>query len=81
MVADSVNTVEAAESALTEASQSGARYNVVLLDMQLDGTSAFELIHFLRTEPTHVVRYSSTSKGEVLYIGIFMFDLVSPIVI
>ena len=65
MIADSVTTVEAAQITLTAASQSGAKYNVVLLDMQLEGTPADELVHFLRQEPDYVVRYTSSSEAEV----------------
>jgi CheY-like chemotaxis protein len=68
MIVDCVKTVEAAESALIAASRSGARYNVVLLDMQLDGTPTVKLIHFLQREPAHVVRYSSTSLAREVII-------------
>lgn len=61
MVADGVGSVEAAESALLTAVKSGWQYNVVLLDMWLDGTDASELVHFLRARPNLVARYSSSA--------------------
>eukprot|EP00250_Pteridium_aquilinum_P001801 c12012_g2_i1 orf=431-3637(+) len=50
--ADTVNSVEGALSSLQRAAISGQKYNVVLLDMWLNGTDASELISFLRERPT-----------------------------
>lgn len=52
MVADSVGSVEAALSAVERAAESGQKYNVVLLDMWLNGTDSSELISVLRARPT-----------------------------
>lgn len=57
MVAKGATNVEAAKSALQQASHSGQPYNVVLLDMWLNGADAFELVHYLRANPSLLAKY------------------------
>lgn len=64
MAADSVGSVEAAESALLAAAQAGQHYNVVLLDMWLNGRDAFELVQFLCMRPSLLTRYSDASASS-----------------
>ena len=52
MIVDGAGTVEDAICALERASQSNKKYNILLLDMWLNGTDASELISFLHTKDT-----------------------------
>ncbi|KAI5064609.1 hypothetical protein GOP47_0021279 [Adiantum capillus-veneris] len=63
MLADGASNVESAKSALEKASNCGRPYNVVLLDMWLNGTDAFELVHFLRMNPSLLLRYCTAASS------------------
>ena len=52
MIVDGAGTVEDAICALEMASRSNKKYNILLLDMWLNGTDASELISFLHTNDT-----------------------------
>ncbi|MCO5568546.1 hypothetical protein L7F22_022245 [Adiantum nelumboides] len=63
MLADGASNVESAKSALEKASHSNRPFNVVLLDMWLNGTDAFELVNFLRTNPGLLAKYSTAASS------------------
>lgn len=64
MTADGVDNVDAAQSALEQQMESGQKYNVVLLDMWLDGRNASELVHFLRKRPDLLEKYMASNQPE-----------------
>ncbi|KAH7431200.1 hypothetical protein KP509_08G035900 [Ceratopteris richardii] len=63
MVADGVDTVEGAKALLHKAAVSGHPYNVVLLDMWLNGTDASELVDFLHMYPSLLANYSQPATS------------------
>ncbi|MCO5581908.1 hypothetical protein L7F22_035797 [Adiantum nelumboides] len=65
MKADAVRSVEEAVSALQRGATSGQKYNVVLLDMWLDGTDASQLISNLRERPTLLGKCAGVSAIPV----------------
>ncbi|KAI5063146.1 hypothetical protein GOP47_0021693 [Adiantum capillus-veneris] len=65
MKADAVTSVEEALSALQRGATCGQKYNVVLLDMWLDGTDASQLISNLRERPTLLGKCVSISSMPV----------------
>ncbi|MCO5601728.1 hypothetical protein L7F22_055852 [Adiantum nelumboides] len=63
MLADGASNVESAKSALEKASHSNRPFNVVLLDMWLNGTDAFELVNFLHMNPGLLANYSTAASS------------------
>lgn len=66
MTAHGVDSTEAARSALEQQMESGQKYNVVLLDMWLNGSDASELVYFLRERPDLVERYNNFAKPQTI---------------
>lgn len=64
VMADGVDCVDAAQLALEQKMESGQKYNVVLLDMWLDGSNASELVYFLRKRPNLLEKHTASAQPE-----------------
>ncbi|KAH7422381.1 hypothetical protein KP509_12G006200 [Ceratopteris richardii] len=61
ILANGVGTVETAKLSLQRAAASGRPYNVVVLDMWLNGSDAGELVKFIQTNPGLLKPYTVTN--------------------